>query len=234
MLGNNRFRKLITSFTAVAVLCVYSMVVLAVPAASSAEITIVGQVSVNGQSAVSNATIVSGSSIVAGPGSSAIINLGRTGRIEILENTTLTLTFSDNSIVGILSSGRAKVANPAGVAATVATKNATVIADAGQADNFLVEAECSHTHVDTTSGMVTLREGTTDKQVGAGTSAVAGDLAQTGCPPCLRPNSAPPVAVAGWPWLILLAAGAAGVAILLGSDTETETDGGIIVVSPTR
>ena len=72
------------------------------------------------------------------------------------------------------------------------TKDATVIADSSQSDNFLVQVECSHTHVDTTSGLVTMRTGSSDKQVVAGTSAIAGNLAQKGCAPCLRPIECQP------------------------------------------
>jgi hypothetical protein len=234
MLGNNLLRKITTSFTAVAILCVYSMAALAVPANDTGEITVVGQVTVNGQIAVSNTTILSGSTIVTGPDSSATVSLGKTGRVEVLDNSSLVLNFSPSGIVAIVSSGKVRVANAAGVPATVTTKNATVIADAGQANNFLVEAECSHSHVDTTSGLVTMREGSTDRQVAAGTSATAGNLSQTGCEPCLRPDSAPPVAIAGWPWLLLLGAGVAGAAILLGRKSSTEIDGGTIIVSPVR
>jgi hypothetical protein len=49
MLGKNCFRKIITSLTAFAILCVYSMVALAVPRDVTAEITVTGQVTVNGQ-----------------------------------------------------------------------------------------------------------------------------------------------------------------------------------------
>lgn len=232
MLGKN-IRRLTTLLTAVAVLCVYSTAALALPSDVTGEITVVGNVTVNGQTAVSNSTVISGSTIVTGADSSATISLGKTGRIEVLANSNITLNFSDNSIVGVLSEGKARVANAAGVAATVTTKDATVIADAGQADNFTVEVECSHTHVDTASGLVTMREGSSDKQIAAGTSATAGNLAQTGCQPCLRPDSAPPVRVAGWPWLALLAAGVAGTAIILGGGSETTT-GGTIIVSPTQ
>ena len=235
MLGKNSFRKLTTLFTLAAVWCVYSTVAFAAPINMAGEITVSGQVTVNGQSAVSNATILSGSSIVTGADSTAIVSLGKTGRIEVLANSSLTLNFSDNSIIGILNDGKARIANSAGVATTVTTKNATVIADAGQANNFTVEAECSHTHVDTTSGLVTMRQGTNDKQVVAGTSATAGDLSQAGCKPCLRPGSAPNVAVAGWPWLILLAAGVAGAAVFFGTQKEDTTlGGGTVVVSPVR
>jgi len=235
MLGKNCFRKITTSLTAAAVLCVYSMVGLAATKDLTGEITVTGQVSVNGQGAVSNSTIVSGSTVVTGPDSSAVISLGKVGRIEVMADSNIVLNFSDSSIVGILSSGKARVSDSAGVATTITTKDTTVIADAAQANNFLVEVECSHTHVDTASGLVTMREGTSDKQVAAGTTATAGNLSQTGCQPCLRPNSAPPVAVAGWPWLILAAAGVAGVAILLGGNNEVSINPtGVIIVSPTR
>jgi hypothetical protein len=135
-----------------------------------------------------------------------------------------------------LSDGKARVSNAAGVATTVTTKDTTVIADAGQPSNFVVEVECSHTHVDTTSGLVTMREGTNDKQVVAGTTAVAGNLAQKGCVPCLRPNSTPPPQYTGYTWLILLAAGVAGVAVYLGTK-KTDLNLGVgnpITISPTR
>jgi hypothetical protein len=235
MLGKNSFRKAITSLTAVAVLCVYSSFALAATPDLTGEISASGQVTVNGLNVVSNSTIVSGSTIVTGPNSTANISLGRTGRIEVLANSNLVLNFSDSGMVGILSSGKARVSSSAGVATTFTTKDATVIADAGQADSFVVEVECSHTHVDTVAGVVTMREGTNDKQVAAGTSATAGNLAQTGCQPCLRPDSAPPVSVAGFPWLILVAAGVGVAALLLGGDNDIEVGGPPpIIVSPTR
>lgn len=233
MLGNNTLKKLTTAFTAVAILCVYSMVALAIPTDVTGEITVTGQVTVNGQTAISNSTIMSGSSIVTGAGSSATVNLGKSGRVEVLENSNLTLNFSATGIVAILSSGKVRVANAQGVPATVTTKDATTIADAGQANNFLVETECSHTHVDTTSGSVMLREGTNDRQVAAGTSATAGNLAQTGCEPCLRPDSAPKVRFAGWPWLLLIPIGV-GAVLLLGKKGDTSSGGGTIVISPVR
>jgi len=233
MLGKNYFRKFVTLTTAITVWSVYSMVALAVPNESAGEITVSGQVTVNGQSAVSNSTILSGSTIVTGVGSSATVSLGKTGRIEVLEDSNLSLRFTDNSIVGIVAQGKVRVANSSGVATTFTTKDATVIADAGQADTFMVEVECSHTHVDSTAGIVTMREGSNDKQVVAGTTAVAGNLSQTGCKPCMRPNSAPPIRTA-FPWWLVLV-GAAGAAVLIGTSHEDPTPGGgTVVVSPTR
>lgn len=237
MLSKTLIHKSFTLLTAIAFWCVTSMIVLAAPKDITGDITVSGQVTVNGQSVVSNSTVVSGSSIVTGDNSTAVISLGKTGRVEILANSNITLKFTDTGITGILSEGKARVSNAAGVATTITTKDATVIADAGQANSFAVEVECSHTHVDTVSGLVTLRTGTNDKQVAAGTDAVAGNLSQTGCKPCLRPGPDVPVASIGaLPLLAILlaAAGGIGTAILIGGSSETTTGGGTVVVSTIR
>jgi len=237
MLSKNLIQKSVTLMTAVALWCVTSMVALAAPKDITGDITVSGQVTVNGQSIVSNSTVVSGSSIVTGDNSTAVISLGKTGRVEVLANSNITLKFNDTGITGILSTGKARVSNAAGVATTVTTKDATVLADSGQANSFAVEVECSHTHVDTISGLITMRSGTNDKQVAAGTDAVAGNLSQTGCQPCLRPGPDVPVASIGaLPLLAILlaAAGGVGAAIILGSQTDTTTGGGTVVVSTIR
>lgn len=237
MLSKNLIHKSFTFLTAMAFWCVTSMVALAAPKDITGDITVLGQVSVNGQSVVSNSTIVSGSSIITGDNSTAVISLGKTGRVELLANSDITLKFNDTGITGILSKGKVRVSNAAGVATTVTTKDSTIIADAGQANSFGVEVECSHTHVDTISGLVTMRTGNNDKQVAAGTDAVAGSLAQTGCQPCIRPGPDVPVASIGTlPLLAILlaAAGGVGTAIILGGGNETTTTGGTVVVSTIR
>jgi hypothetical protein len=238
MLSTNLVQKSVTFLTAIAVWCAFSMVALAAPKDITGEITVSGQVTVNGQSVVSNSTVVSGSMIVTGDNSTAVISLGKTGRLELSANSNITLKFSDTGITGILSEGKVRVSNAIGVATTITTKDAAVIADSGQDDSFAVEVECSHTHVDALSGLVMMRSGNNDKQVAAGTDAVAGNLSQTGCKPCLRPGPGVPVAAIGaLPLLAILlaAAGGVGAAIILGnSSTTTTTSGGTVVVSTVR
>ena len=91
----------------------YSMVALAAPTGSTAEISVTGPVSVNGQAAVSNSTIISGSTIVTSTDSTATISIGKTGRVELSGNSNLTLQYTDNSITGVLSSGKVRVTNGA-------------------------------------------------------------------------------------------------------------------------
>lgn len=236
MLGKNIIRKSVTLVTIAAVWCVYSMVAFALPQDGAGEISVTGQVTVNGQPAVSGSTIISGAIVNTAPGSSAVISLGKLGRVEVLESTTVTLNFGPNSIIAMVDLGKIRVANSAGVAATVTTKNATFIADAAQSNTFGVEAECSHAHVDTTTGVVTMRQGANDKQVAAGSNATAGNLVQTGCKPCLRPDSTPGPAFAGTPWLILLAVIGGGLGVWLSTKGggRTSTTGGSVVVSPSR
>lgn len=212
------------------------MVALAVPGDLTGEITVSGTVTVNGQTTVSNSTVTSGSTIVTAAGSSAVISLGKVGRIELQENSNMVLNFSASGIVAIISSGKAHVANGTGVSATISTKDATVIADATQSNNFQVGIDGTYTYVNVTSGNVTMREGTNDRQVAAGSSATAGEVGQTGCEPCLRPGSAPALRFGGWGWFALLGLGAAGAAILLGTrDSKKRAGGGTtVIVSPVR
>lgn len=245
MLGTSTIQKSITFFTAVALLCVYSLTVFAAPAGDMGEITVTGTVTNNGQPVVSGSTITSGSTIVTGTNSSAIINLGENGRVEILSDSTLTLKFNSNSIVGMLDSGKIRVSSKAGIATSFTTKNSTVIADAGQSNTFSIDvgcgdtARCTQTFVETTTGLVTLRSGTTDKQVAAGTDASIGNPSQTGCQPCLRPGGGSPPAIAGIGTgalvaLLIGAAGAVGAAIYLGGKKDVDLGGGVVVVSPNR
>ena len=249
MLGK-MIRKSTSLFTVFAVLCVSSMVALAAPKDMTGEITVTGQVTVNGQAAVSNSTIVSGSSIVTGSNSSAIINLGKSGRVEVLEDSTVSLNFTDNSLTGSVDAGQIRVMNGAGVAATFTTKNSTVVADAGQSNTFSVnvgcgdEAKCAQTIVSTTSGLVAVKDGANNKQVAAGTDVSVGNPSQQGCKPCLRPNPNPgvfPVAGIGSGGIAALVAAVAGgsaLAIYFAQRDNSSVDnvggGTVNVVSPVR
>ncbi len=243
MLGKNITKKLFAVIATVSVWSVTSMVALAAaPKDITGELLASGQVTVNGNPAVSDTTIVSGSTISTAANSSATISLGKVGRLELQADSSVMLKFSESYITAVLSSGKATVSNASGVSTTLTTKDATIIADSGQANTFTVEVECSHTHLNTTVGFVTMRTGTNDKQVAAGGDASAGNLSQTGCKPCLRPAGATaPFPVAGigvgaLVGLILAGAGALGAAVVLGGrgNSDVTLGGGVIVVSPTR
>src|SRR5688572_17912280 len=105
MLGKTLIHKSVTLVTVIAVWCVYSMAAFAVAKDVSGEITVTGQVTVNGQPAVSGSTILSGAVVTTAKGSSAVVSLGKLGRMEILEDSSSTLRFSDTGIVAVVDQG---------------------------------------------------------------------------------------------------------------------------------
>ncbi len=242
MNSKNLFHKTLAACLMLAVWSVSSMVALAAGQGISGELTATGNVTVNGRAAVSNSTVASNSTIATSDGASATINLGKLGRVELSPNTNFVLKFDESGIYGTLNEGKIRVLSMSGVNANIATREGMAVADATQANTFAVEKECGHTHVDTTAGIVTLRADGQDKQVAAGTDALAGNLQQTGCRPCLRPipgGSAPaPILGLGVGALaaLLIGAGAAVAAtVFLGNQGgEVNTGGNVIVVSPTR
>lgn len=240
MISKTFSRKLVALCLAITVLSMYSMVVLATPGqnASTGELTANGQVAVNGQTAITGATIFSDSTITTAADSSALVSLGKNGRVELLPNTTLKLSFNENGLTGELSAGKIAVTSTAGKSAVITTKDGSTVADTNQTNIFFVDVQCGNTRVETQSGLAVLRAGGKDQQIAAGKSASAGQTTpQTKCAP------APP-AGSNWPALgggaiaaILLAAGGAvATAVIIGTTKGDSFDpgGGTTVISPNR
>src|SRR3712207_8610940 len=70
------------------------------------DLSVVGEVSVNGTSAISGATVFSDSTVTTAQNSSAVVSLGKLGRVEVLPNSSLKLSFNETGITGMLSQGR--------------------------------------------------------------------------------------------------------------------------------
>lgn len=239
MIKGKFIHKTLAACLTLAVWSVSSMVALAAPGQSNGEITVTGSVTVDGRNVVSNSTITPGSTIVTAENSSAVVSLGKIGRVELNAKTTLVLKFDDSGIYGTLNEGKIRVMSMNGYNANIATRDGMTIADAAQSNTFVVEKECGHTHVDTIAGLVTLRTNGSDKQVAAGTDALAGMQDATGCKPCIRPGTFIPTPVLGLGTGalvgLLLASGAAiATALIIGNDSEIDTNGGLQVLSPTR
>lgn len=237
MINKTWSRKTVAFSLAVAILSVYSMVVLAVPSGISGELSVTGQVAVNGQTAVSGTTVFSDSVITTTDNSTATVSLGKLGRVEVLPNSSLKLSYNESGISGTLSNGRVRVSSIAGTTATISTLNGSVFADAKQNNTFFVDTTCGNTNVTTQSGNVMLRADGAEKQIAAGSNATAGQA--TGGTRCSRlagaqttSNSLSGGALAA---IILAAGGAIVGAIIAGiSDNDSSIGGGTTVVSPIR
>jgi ferric-dicitrate binding protein FerR (iron transport regulator) len=83
------------------------------------QLTITGRVTVNGLPAATGDIVASGSTVQTAKGSSAVVSLGKLGRVELLPDSKMKLRFDDSSISISLGSGRVRVSTGPGVAATI-------------------------------------------------------------------------------------------------------------------
>jgi hypothetical protein len=237
MISRTWSRKSIAFAVAIAVLSVYSMVALASPGQTkmSGELSVSGQVTVNGTSAISGATVFSDSTVQTAANSSAVVSLGKLGRVELLPNTTVKLSFSAGNISASLDSGRLQVSTLAGTSAIVTTKDGAAVADARQAATFMVDVECGDTRVNSQAGLVELRAAGKTVQIAAGSTETAG-TPQPGTR-CTRLAAPAMAGISGGALAaLLLAAGGAIAAAIIATtqDNDFEFGGNPIVISPSR
>lgn len=237
MISRTWSRKSIAFAVAIAVLSVYSMVALAKPGQqkNSGELSVSGQVTVNGQSAISGATVFSDSTVATAANSSAVVSLGKLGRVELLPNTSVKLSFNDGNISGSLDAGRLQVTTLTGVSAIVTTKDGVAVSDASQAASFMVDVECGDMRVNSQGGLVELRAAGKTVPVAAGTTETAGTPQPgTRCTRLARPGM--PGLSGGALAALVIAAGAAAGLIFwaVTHDNDVNFGGNPIVISPAR
>jgi len=96
---------------------------LLLPAARAQEqigqLTVVGMARVNGQPAATGDIVSSGSTVETAKGSSAVVSLGKLGRVEALPETRMKLRYDATSISILLDAGSVRVSTGPGVAATI-------------------------------------------------------------------------------------------------------------------
>lgn len=125
--------------------------------------------------------VASESTVTTAKGSSAVVSLGKLGRVEILPDTTMKLSFDDSGYtVAMLSQGRVRLSTSSNATAT--TNDASITADSRKRTEFLVDTTCGDTLVSVSKGAVELRAGETVKQIAAGSQDTAG----TATPGCTR------------------------------------------------
>lgn len=230
-------RTPITLALALAILCTYSMVGLAQTGQTgpTGDLSVVGEVSVNGTSAISGATVFSDSTVTTAQNSSAVVSLGKLGRVEVLPNSSLKLSFNETGITGMLSQGRVRLSTSSGVNATVTTKDGAAVADMNQPNVFMVDVECGNTVVSTQSGRVELRAGNSVKQIAAGSQDAAGQATPgTRCTRFQQPEMRG-LGGGALAALLLAAGGAVAAAILAATqDNDFDFGGNTVVISPSR
>ena len=83
---------------------------------------VTGMVKLNGKPAATGDIVSSGSTVETAKISSAVVSLGKLGRVEALPETRMKLRYDDTSISILLAAGSVRVSTGPGVAATIMTK----------------------------------------------------------------------------------------------------------------
>jgi hypothetical protein len=128
-------RKALSLCLMVAIYATYSMVTLASTDKIAGELLISGKnsnVTVNGETAQNGRSIFSASTISTPENTSAIINLGKIGKIQLAPNTTANISFTDKGINGDLLNGKITVINAASSVNIKTTEGKTVKLSAGE------------------------------------------------------------------------------------------------------
>lgn len=233
MISKTWSRKPIAACVAVAILSVYSMVVLASPAAKvpSAELSVTGLVTVNGENALSGGTLFSDSVITTAEKSNATVNLSKLGRVEVAPNSGMKLSFNETSLSGLLDNGRAHVSTLAGITVNFTTKDGVVMVDGSQPTSFTVNVVKGVTSLTTHSGVAQLRTDAGIRQIAAGETATAGTP---------NPQDGPgddDDDMSAGETFALVALGAGAIAAIIWAiihDNDLNFGGSVTVVSPTK
>lgn len=95
------------------------------------QLVVVGSVTVNEKRAINGSAVFTESRIkvACARGNSAIVNLGRLGRVDLTPGTQMLLRFSDGLISGELIEGNANVIAPAGVKVSINTSEGVTASD---------------------------------------------------------------------------------------------------------
>ncbi|MBK9154091.1 MAG: hypothetical protein IPM25_07725 [Chloracidobacterium sp.] len=133
-------RRSISACIIFAIVSTTSMVALASPGRMIAELTVSGKpvngeppfVFVNGEQARSGRSVFSSSTVSTTEDTSAIVGIGKSGRIELAPNSTANLIFDDKSVEAELTSGQLTVQGSLGTVKVRTKDGKTTILNAGE------------------------------------------------------------------------------------------------------
>ena len=165
---------LLTAVLALSAMLVPASATLRNQADPTGKLTVVGKVSVDGQPAATGDILKSGSSATTAKGSSAVVCLGKLGRVEVLPSSTMKISYTDSSFAGTLDAGRANISATKGTSASISIKDGEVVADGSVATAFSLTTDHGSTCVKVTVGHVDLHTSRRVERITAGRRASIG------------------------------------------------------------
>lgn len=141
--------------------------------APAGQVALAAGLRVDGLPAVAGQTVFPGSSLDTEEHSRTALELGNRARLELSGSTALRLDFSDEGVGGALGAGGARVSVPRGVAASLATSDASVTSDSADPAVFRLEVSAEGTTLTVQTGRVEMRAGGAARVASAGESLSA-------------------------------------------------------------
>jgi hypothetical protein len=168
-----------------------------------------------------------------GSNSSAIINLGRQGQIELGADSELVLQLETGVLGGNLRSGQATVSAPAGMGINILTADGTAVVDGKEASVITVDVTCG-TRVSAARNEARVTSGNRIELVAAGQEVAVGAQQATGdpqrCPRLAAARANAPTALTGGALAALILIGLGGavagvIAATQGDNTSNNVTG---------
>lgn len=230
-------RKTIAASLASAVVMTSSMFALAAPdnQPQLGELTVSGApadgdvpfVSVNGERAFTGRSIKSSTTITTPATSSATINLGKLGRVEVAPNSNFVLDFNEKGISGNLVAGNVRVVGSDNSENSIQTKDSLVVANQTGDKAFTVNALENATSVTSESGTIALNSNGKSTTVNAGQTQTSGGQTTT------DDDGVGTGTIAAYA-LVFGAAAAVLIYVATSDNNELQFGAGGTTVSPTR
>jgi hypothetical protein len=217
-------RKALSACLIVALYVTYSMVALASTDKIAGELIVSGKttVTVNGETAQTGRSVFSASTITTPENTTATINLGRIGKLELAPNSSLTVSFDQNSISGNLTAGAVTVIGSAETTSAITTANGVTTSNTA-GNTFTVNAANAAQSKDD------YEDCSGDTNSDGKKDCVCIDADKDGVLECDKGGAA------WWVWGGVFAAAATGILWAAFSDSnDVNIGGGGTVVSPSR
>ena len=152
--SQNFFRRTMAIVLAVTVICSQSLLTGSALAQTappeqlvSGELSITGNVTINGARAMAGDTVTNDTILKTDCNSTAAVNLGKLGKVEILPGTEIVMSLSGGTIGGNLRSGNVVVSAPTGVEISVVTAEGIVTTAGKEVSVISVDLTLGNTRV---------------------------------------------------------------------------------------